>query len=915
MRQNEQIGCAYRGMFHPHCASNATPIKEEVMMKRLLIFLLCSVMVLSPLSFTVGAAEIKLSGLSADMEIADQAADKDIADQAADAEIAEVGANADDTASTGYTLLTEAQFQTKLNALRSKYPDGSVWEGVYYEGGTARAWTCWAYAAQMLYEVFGVKFYGDRMMDNIYYDVYGICAGDWVRIDWDSHSIFITKITDNGVYFTDGNGTGVYNQVRWDGFYSWSELYSRFSYRLHVPGNDLTGNAVLHTIAYNANGGSGSVSSQSVAPGGEFYVKDNDFYRAGYRFAGYTVKRSSDGKWFCLGGKGWQYADDVEDYGYTYAIYDPGEEYYMSSAWLSGNTSPTTFTFYAQWEPIHAVAYNANGGSGSIDTEKYGANESFTIKENGFTREGYDFVGYIVKRSSDNKWFASGGNGWQSQSDIYRNNYQYGYYHPDERYKMSVNWLEDLDTATTLTFYAQWVPKNTKIEFMANYSGYNYMLGSDLKDNYSSYIYSRDNTTYSVSRDSTQRLNNADSLKIVGSKAGASGSDLAFKTSTNYGYGDGYSTAAPIGDNQSYRLHFYAKANVDGAKMYFRWGFSSDVTSVSLTQRWQMYSIELPKTPYYGSVLHPYFDQKGTFYVNSLALGDFSDTSNVIAESGVKAASDMTFTRGSAPGNLPIPTRSGYTFTGWYTAAEGGTQVTASTPIDHSVIRLYAHWRKDVSHTPVKTVKWGGHIYEVYDNQLSWEEASTFCQTMGGHLVSIGSAAENDAVYDMIDDRQGYCWIGLKCVTPPSGWEWVDDTDLSDYNNWYDPSDGTIDTKEYYAMLYPMDYGITSYASKWNKCKGSNYYSSFYGYYNSFYICEYDDPAILGDTNGNDEVEAIDVTLIQRNCAGLDIDDYSDVWMRGDVNGDGELNAIDATYILRHLVGLETPYQIGERIK
>ena len=48
--------------------------------------------------------------------------------------------------------------------------------------------------------------------------------------------------------------------------------------------------------------------------------------------------------------------------------------------------------------------------------------------------------------------------------------------------------------------------------------------------------------------------------------------------------------------------------------------------------------------------------------------------------------------------------------------------------------------------------------------------------------------------------------------------------------------------------------------------------------------------------HSNDEVEAIDVTLIQRNCAGLDIDDYSDVWMRGDVNVDGELNAIDATF-------------------
>lgn len=48
---------------------------------------------------------------------------------------------------------------------------------------------------------------------------------------------------------------------------------------------------------------------------------------------------------------------------------------------------------------------------------------------------------------------------------------------------------------------------------------------------------------------------------------------------------------------------------------------------------------------------------------------------------------------GEAYGELPTPTREGYTFDGWYTAAEDGTVVTAATTVtamtDHT---LYAHW-------------------------------------------------------------------------------------------------------------------------------------------------------------------------------------------------------------------------------
>lgn len=42
--------------------------------------------------------------------------------------------------------------------------------------------------------------------------------------------------------------------------------------------------------------------------------------------------------------------------------------------------------------------------------------------------------------------------------------------------------------------------------------------------------------------------------------------------------------------------------------------------------------------------------------------------------------------------NLPEPTREGYTFKGWYTAAEGGQKITDANTLGDEDIQLYAHW-------------------------------------------------------------------------------------------------------------------------------------------------------------------------------------------------------------------------------
>ena len=46
------------------------------------------------------------------------------------------------------------------------------------------------------------------------------------------------------------------------------------------------------------------------------------------------------------------------------------------------------------------------------------------------------------------------------------------------------------------------------------------------------------------------------------------------------------------------------------------------------------------------------------------------------------------------PESLPTPTREGYTFDGWFTAADGGEKVTADTVFEQNTT-IYAHWTKE----------------------------------------------------------------------------------------------------------------------------------------------------------------------------------------------------------------------------
>ena len=68
-------------------------------------------------------------------------------------------------------------------------------------------------------------------------------------------------------------------------------------------------------------------------------------------------------------------------------------------------------------------------------------------------------------------------------------------------------------------------------------------------------------------------------------------------------------------------------------------------------------------------------------------------TVNFNANGGTTSTASKTLTYDSTYGILPTPTRTGYTFSGWYTAASGGTNVTSSSQVKiTSTQTLYAHW-------------------------------------------------------------------------------------------------------------------------------------------------------------------------------------------------------------------------------
>ena len=79
------------------------------------------------------------------------------------------------------------------------------------------------------------------------------------------------------------------------------------------------------------------------------------------------------------------------------------------------------------------------------------------------------------------------------------------------------------------------------------------------------------------------------------------------------------------------------------------------------------------------------------------------------ANGGTVSPATRTVANGAAVGALPTPAWAGNSFQGWFTAASGGTQVSASTTVD-SDVTYYAHWKSDSATVTVTFDANGGTV-------------------------------------------------------------------------------------------------------------------------------------------------------------------------------------------------------------
>ena len=145
---------------------------------------------------------------------------------------------------------------------------------------------------------------------------------------------------------------------------------------------------------------------------------------------------------------------------------------------------------------------------------------------------------------------------------------------------------------------------------------------------------------------------------------------------------------------------------------------------------------------------------------------------------------------------------------------------------DHETEELHMHDPKSQAPTPVDepaavssdsiiideipstALRYGDHMYYAVNTDaiLSFWEAKSYCEKLGGHLAVINDNQENEALYDYVFHTMGYqsAYFGLTNDGADTTWYWSDGSAYH-YTNWLDGQPDNQNGKEHYALFYYKD--------------------------------------------------------------------------------------------------------------
>lgn len=437
-----------------------------------------------------------------------------------------------------------------------------------------------------------------------------------------------------------------------------------------------------YTVTFNANGGTVSPTSKTVESGTTISLPTPT--REGYTFGGWYTSASGGTKvssltvtknqtlyayWsinqytitFNASGGKVSPTSLTYDYGRVTDVFPtPTREHYTFQGWYtsaSGGTEITSLkvtknqTLYAHWKPIsYRITFDANGGTFTDDFS--GVWVSYGLVFGSFpppsvTRSGYYFLGWYTE--------------------------EYG----------GEEVTDDTPITGDMTVYAHW-------SYISSVT-------------YAYLYFDANGGTVSTSSKAVEE----------GSTAGA----LPTPTREDYTFLGWYTS-------ESGGTEVTSSTRIDySMTLYAHWQYSPPVKTCTLTFNANGGSVSSSfKTVTEGTVagtlptptrdgytfLGWFTDPTNGSEVTSSTIIGLSMTlyahwsSNVVvatvtfnANGGTVSTTTKKVNCGDTIGSLPTPTRTGYTFLGWYTDATGDSKVSSSTVVNQPTLTLYAHWKYD----------------------------------------------------------------------------------------------------------------------------------------------------------------------------------------------------------------------------
>ena len=421
------------------------------------------------------------------------------------------------------------------------------------------------------------------------------------------------------------------------------------------------------TVTFDANGGVGEMESMTYEAGSLISLNPNTFVRDGYTFKGWSTtpngsasyedrnnykfahenvtlyavwegnlnevtfhSNGADGGWMgTLSFRTGEYQsltlNDYYRYGYTFkgwsdspngpVKYTDGVQYFMP---------PHGEVLYAVWEANqNVITFNANGGTGTMESQIIQTNASANLNPNTFTRLGYTFIG----------WSTSS---WSS-------------------------WIDYTD-------------------------GANYTMGTDSNV-----------TLYAVWQQNTYTL-------VYHTNGGSSCSSREFTV-----------------DNLGFALETTTRSGYDFGGWYLSSEFEGDaVTEITLGNNLTI-DLYARWIPYTYTIT---FDANG---------GELAETTMTVGY--------------EQPYTLPVPTKTGYTFTGWY---NGETRVSDGTWSEASDATLTAGWTAAVYNAVLNDISGTLDHIDVTFNPNYLGAVSNVVSLSNGEVLS----------YPEIPTRDGYAFAG-----------------------------------------------------------------------------------------------------------------------------------------------------------